>query len=148
MSKSDTDWNMYKTAQNHATNIIRRAQETHYKSVLRDSQKNPSKFWKMIKTIFSTKTKEPPARSCNIYVKCTTNKKSIASSFCSFFSKIASALKEKSIRFKNSIWSTLSIQDQNETKLAFKLILVTVPEVKRPRDLTTFRQVFSKTLLS
>ena len=73
----------------------------------------------MIKAIFSTKTKEPPARSCNIYVKCTTNKKSIASSFCSFFSKIANALKEKSIRFKNSIWSTLSIQDQNENQTCF-----------------------------
>ena len=38
-SRSDTDWNVYETAQNHATNIIRRAQETHYKSVLRDFQK-------------------------------------------------------------------------------------------------------------
>ena len=51
--KSNTDWNMYKTAQNHATNLIRRAQKTHYKSVLRDSEKNPTKFWKMMKTIFS-----------------------------------------------------------------------------------------------
>ena len=49
----------------------------------------------MIKTIFPTKTKEPPARSFNIDAKCTTNKKSIASGFCSFFSKIARALKEK-----------------------------------------------------
>ena len=52
-SKSNTDWNMYKTARNHETNIIRRAQKTHYKSVLRDSEKNPTKFWKMMKTIFS-----------------------------------------------------------------------------------------------
>ena len=96
---------MYKTARNHATNI-RRAQKTHYKYVLRDSEKKPNKFLKMIKTIFPTKTKEPPARSFNIDAKCTTNKKSIASGFCSFFSKIARALKEKSIGFKNFIWST------------------------------------------
>ena len=38
-SKSNTDWNMYKTARNHATNIIRCAQKMHYKSVLRDSEK-------------------------------------------------------------------------------------------------------------
>ena len=38
------------------TNIIRRAQKMHYKSVLRDSEKNPNKFWEMIKTIFPTKT--------------------------------------------------------------------------------------------
>ena len=58
-------------------------------------KKNPNKFWKMIKTIFPTKTKEPPARSFNIDAKCITNKKSNASGFCSFFSKIARALKEK-----------------------------------------------------
>ena len=56
-SKSNTDWNMYKTARNHETNIIRRAQKTHYKSVLRDSEKSPNKFWKMIKTMFPTKTR-------------------------------------------------------------------------------------------
>ena len=38
-SKSNTDWNMYKTGRNHATSIIRRAQKMHYKSVLRDSEK-------------------------------------------------------------------------------------------------------------
>ena len=53
----NTDWNMYKTARNYATNIIRRAQKTHYKSVLRDSEKSPNKFWKMIKTMFPTKTR-------------------------------------------------------------------------------------------
>ena len=63
--KWNTDWNIYKTAQNFATNI-RRAQKTHYKSVLRDSEKKPNKFWKIIKTIFPAKTKEPPARSFNI----------------------------------------------------------------------------------
>ena len=104
-SKSNTDWNMYKNARNHATNIIQRAQKTHYKSLLRDSEKKPNKFWKMIKTLFPTKTKEPPARSFNINAKCTTNKKSIANGFCSFFSKIAGALKVKSIRFKNSFGS-------------------------------------------
>ena len=64
-SKWNTDWNIYKTARNFATNI-RRAQKTHYKSVIRDSEKNPNKFWKIIKTVFPAKTKEPPARSFNI----------------------------------------------------------------------------------
>ena len=79
----------------------------------------------MIKTIFSTKTKEPPAWSFNINAKCTTNKKSIANGFCSFFSKIASALKEKSIMFKNFIWSP-PYKAKMKTRLAFKLIPVTV----------------------
>ena len=90
--------------------------------------KKPNKFWKIIKTIFPTKTKEPPAQSFNIDAKCTTNKKSIANKFCSFFSKIAGALKEKSIRFKNFIWSPPH-KAKTKTKLAFKLILVTVSEV-------------------
>ena len=122
-SKLKTDWNMYKTAQNHATNIIQCAQETHYKFILRDSEKNPNKFWKMIKTIFPSKKKQPPAASFNVDAKCTTNKKSIASRFCSFFSKIVGALKEKSIRFKNFIWSTprkqKPLQGQNESQTCF-----------------------------
>ena len=87
-----------------------------------------NKFWKIIKTIFPTKTKEPPAQSFNIDANCTTNNKSIASGFCLFFSKIASALKEKSIRFKNFIWLTL-YKAKKKTKLAFKLIHITVSMV-------------------
>ena len=82
----------------------------------------------MIKTIFPTKTKEPPARSFNIDAKCTTNKKSIGSGFCSFFSKITRVLKEKSVKFKNFIWST-RCKAKTKTNLAFKLIPVTVSEV-------------------
>ena len=82
----------------------------------------------MIKTIFPTKTKEPPARSFNIDAKCTTNKKSIESGFCSFFSKITRVLKEKSVKFKNFIWSTPR-KAKTKTNLAFKLIPVTVSEV-------------------
>ena len=100
----------------------------HCKSVLRDSEKNPNKFWKMIKTIFPTKTKEPPARSFNIDAKCTTNKKSIASGFCPFLSKIAGAWKEESIRFKNFIWSPL-YKAKTKTRIAFKLIPITVSDV-------------------
>ena len=48
---------MYKTARNHAKNILRLTQKTHGKFALRDSEKYPNKFWKMIKTIFPTKTK-------------------------------------------------------------------------------------------
>ena len=126
-SKLNTDWNMYKSAEKHATNI-RRAQKTHYKSVLRDSEKNLNKFWKMIKTIFPIKTKEPSNRSFNIDANCTTNKKSIASGFCSFFLKIAGALKEKLTRFKNFIWST-PCKAKTKAKLGFKLIHVIVSEV-------------------
>ena len=82
----------------------------------------------MIKTIFPTKTKEPPARLFNINANCTANKKSITSGFCLFFSKITGVLKEKSVRFKNFIWST-PYKSKTKTKLAFKLILVTVSEV-------------------
>ena len=82
----------------------------------------------MIKAIFPTKTKESPAQSFNINAKCTATKKSIASGFCLFFSKIAGALKEKSIRFKNFIWSTPH-KAKIKTKLAFKLIPVIASEV-------------------
>ena len=124
---------MYKSARNQATNIIQHAQKTHYKSVWRNSEKKKkkkktNKFWKIIKTIFLTKTKEPPAQSFNIDANCTTNNKSIASRFCLFFSKIASALKEKSIRFTNFIWLTL-YKAKKKTKLAFKLIPIIVSTV-------------------
>ena len=76
---------------------------------------------------FLTKIKKMPDRSFNIDAKLTT-KKSIASGFCSFFSKIAGALKEKSISFTNSIWSTPD-KAKMKIKLAFKLILVTFSEV-------------------
>ena len=82
----------------------------------------------MIKTIFPTKIEESPAQSFNIDAKCATNKKSIAIGFCLFLSKIASALKEKSIRFKNFIWSPLC-KAKTKTKLAFKLIPITVSDV-------------------
>ena len=127
-SKSNTDWNMYKTAWNQAANIIWRTQKNALQVCRERFWKNPNKFWKRIKTIFPSKTREPPAKSFSIDAKCTTNKKSIASRFCSFFSKIAGALKEKSIKFKNFVWST-RYKAKTKTKLAFKLIPVTVSEV-------------------
>ena len=54
-SKLNTDWNMYKTARNHETNIIRRAQKTHYKSVLRDSEKTQINSGKGSKLFFQAK---------------------------------------------------------------------------------------------
>ena len=64
----------------------------------------------------------------NIDTRCTANKKSIANEFCLFFSKIAGVLKEKSIKFKKFIRST-PYKAKTKTKLAFKLIPVTVSEV-------------------
>ena len=46
---------MYKTARNQATNIIRRAQKTHYKSVLRDSEKTQINSGKGSKLFFQAK---------------------------------------------------------------------------------------------
>ena len=88
------------------TNLHETRQQTLYsmhKKRITSLSGETNKFWKIIKTIFLTKTKEPPAQSFNIDANCTTNNKSIASRFCLFFSKIASALKEKSIRFTNFI---------------------------------------------
>ena len=154
-SKLNTDWNMYKTAQNHATNILQCAQKCIKVCPERFWKKSPNKFWKMTKTIVPTKTKEPPARSFNTDAKCTTNKKFIASGFC-WFSKVVGALNEKSIRFLRISFGQLHTRPKQKPNLLLNwypsLLLRYLSSwrnlsVKRPLDLTSFCQVFSKMLL-
>jgi len=102
-SKLPTDWNAYKLARNRANNIVHHAQKTHYKSILANSEHNPNKFWKMIKQIFPTKTKESPVRSFVINGNYTTDKKTISSGFCSFFSNVAGTLNTKCFSLKNFV---------------------------------------------
>jgi len=89
---------------------------------------NPNKFWKMIKQIFPTKTKESPVRSFVINGNYTTDKKTISSGFCSFFSNVAGTLKTKCFSLKNFVWSP-PFSTSVKTNLKFKLKPVTVSEV-------------------
>ena len=127
-SKCNLDHENYKTQRNRVNNIIRRAQRNHHRQLLKDTERNPEKFWRALKNIFPTKDKSSCSKSFQIGDKLISDKLEIASRFCSFFTGIARELKLKSIIFTDFIWKPPNLV-VSKTRLKFKLNPVTVNEV-------------------
>ncbi|MEM6812713.1 MAG: reverse transcriptase family protein, partial [Pseudomonadota bacterium] len=104
-SRSTEDFENYKRLRNRVNINIRKAKNEHSQRLLRESANDPNRFWKAVKKIYPTKVKETISKAMLIGERLTTNAKEIASSFCSFFSKVATTLKSKAAPLKDIVWS-------------------------------------------
>ena len=66
---------------------------------------NPDKFWSAIKKLFPTKLTSEQGSALQINGTKTTDKKSIAESFCDYFTNVAIKLKKKSFLLRDLVWS-------------------------------------------
>ena len=97
-SKDPNDWNLYRIARNHCNWVVKRAKQTYHNNLLNENRHNPRKFWQSIKSVFPSNQSEPPKLTVDDVDINKPNK------FCSFFSKIARNLKERSLPLIDFIW--------------------------------------------
>jgi hypothetical protein len=137
-TNSAEDWESYKQHRNSVTSKIRNAKANHVRNALKESSGNPSDFWKQIKTCYPTKESYSPSKSFVINGTVTSNVRSIANAFCSFFTKVGSNLMKSTIT--NFTWKLFNIRNYlrtiNPRNSTFKFKPVTVNQVLKVLKLT------------
>ena len=135
-SKLANDFDSFKVQRNKVNSLVRKAKNQHSQTLLNESANNPNRFWKTLKNIFPIKEKVSCSKTFIIDNIITTKAKTVASSFCSFFSNIASKLRSKTLPLKNFIWAKPN-HLHRITYNTFRFKQVTVMEVfKRLKKLS------------
>ena len=100
--KAEVDISQYKRKRNEVNIAIRKAKSTYHKNILKESSKNPRKFWKAIKSIYPTKASSGPLRhSFDVQGEKTNDAIKVANGFCTFFTTIVTTVREKAIPLCN-----------------------------------------------
>ena len=81
-----TDFENFRRQRNRVNIHVNKAKNSHNKKILKDSVKDPNRFWRTVKTIYPMKIKETMTKTMLIGERLTTNAKEIASHICTFFS--------------------------------------------------------------
>ena len=81
-TKSNNEY-IYRKLRNYCNNKLRKARKNHYRNMLNESKLSPQKFWRTIKSIFPTKSRNATNQN-----KCT------AKSFGDYFATAVSKLKK------------------------------------------------------
>lgn len=100
-SKSDADWNAYKTLRNKCVNMQRKAKGVYHKNKINENRLNPKKFWKTVKDIFPTK-----AGTYNSNTNTASDNRSLADRFRNYFSTAVGELKSKAFKIMNFVWKS------------------------------------------
>ena len=127
-SKSTEDYNKFKEQRNRVNILVRKTKAQYNQNLLKESSNDPNRFWSAINKIFPTKEKVSAAKTFLVDNKLTTNVKTIASSFCSFFTNVASNLKSKVAPLKDFVWGKPK-ETLPKTYSTFKFREVKVNEV-------------------
>ena len=132
-TKSKSDILAYKQKQNEANIAVKRAKSSYYKNLLSENSENPSKFWKILKSIYpSKKKKKYTSQSFDIgdHVK-TCDPFTISNVFCKFFTgTFTKTLKEKATPLYDLVWRTPG-NISRRTEQNFKFQTVAKSEVER-----------------
>ena len=127
-SRLANDFNAFKIQRNKVNTLVRKAKKQHNTNLLTESANDPNRFWKSLKKVFPLKDKMLCTKTFLIDNVLTTNAKTIAERFCSFFTNIAHTLKNKTLPLKNFIWATPA-HIHHKTYNRFRFKEVTVAEV-------------------
>ena len=92
-SKTTEKYEKYKRQRNKVNYQIKRAKQNYNKNLLDENTKNAAAFWRILKSIFPTKSKlKLTSTTFNVNEEETLNKETIANGFGQFFSNIATIL--------------------------------------------------------
>ena len=121
--------NAYKEIRNRVNVMIRNAKANHAKNLLRENQKDPTKFWNVIKSIYPSKTKLPNIeKSFKVDGNLTSDKTKIANGFCRFYTSAVNTLKKLAYPLINFVWR-MPQPFLNRTEKVFAFTYVSVVEV-------------------
>ena len=94
-SNSKRYWKLYKKLKTFCNNAVRKSKRNYYHRILNENRLNPRRFWKSIKSIFSSKMK---ISTTSEGTKCS------AISFAKFFSTAVSNLKRSCFFLTDLTW--------------------------------------------
>ena len=104
-SNLDKDKIEYKHTRNHVNILLRKAKSNYNKAQLRENANDPDKFWKTIKSIYPATAKNNDSiHRFEINGEISSDEKTIANGFKTFFSGIIHSLKSKAIPTADFIW--------------------------------------------
>ena len=82
----ELDISAYKRKRNEVNIAVKRGKPEYHKKLLKESAKDPNKFWKTLKSIYPTKTNDKqPMKTLDIDDDTIKDPHIIADAFCSFF---------------------------------------------------------------
>ena len=82
---------------------VRKSKSVYYKDLLKENSKDPENVWKTVKSIFPIKARDKQNLQ-SFSIDGVKVPKKIANACCSFFTGVASTLKEKVIPLSNFTW--------------------------------------------
>jgi hypothetical protein len=127
----EVEWSSYKRLRNRVTNLIRTAKANHVRKTFRENVHKPRDFWKQIKKCYPTKESSQTSKSFNIENIVTTDKQSIANTFCSFFTMVGSSLVQSPV--VNLTWKLFNLRKYlcfvNPKNTTFTFTLVSLIDV-------------------
>ncbi len=92
---------------NKVNTAVRKAKSMYHKDSLKENSRDPNKFWKTLKSIYPTKSRDTQSpQSFEINGDKIRDPIKIANAFCSFFANIVTTLKEKAFPLCNFTWRT------------------------------------------
>jgi hypothetical protein len=107
--------------------LVKKAKQNYFKNLLVNSANDPNSFWSNLKKIFPSKQKNSTSRF-TINSVSTSDSKTIANAFCSYFSNIVNKLKTKTYNLKNCVWRQQTFEPLRTCK-KFKFARVTEKSV-------------------
>ena len=125
VEKSDTNYDTFKCLRNKVQSLVHGAKKNYYKSTLEENKNNSKSLWKSLKSMGLPSKKCSSVPSPNICLKINDNicfeKKSIAETFNSFYTTVASDLVKKLPKcvhkygcgFVNSFYSSKGVLPEN-----------------------------------
>ena len=117
----------YQRKKNIVNSSVKKTKQNYFKNLLENSANDPDSFWRNLKKIFPSKQKSSTSRF-TINSVSTSDPKTIANAFCSYFSNIVNKLKTKTFVLKNCIWRQQTL-DPLRTCKKFKFTRVTEQSV-------------------
>lgn len=114
-TKSEADQAAYKVKRNAVNVAVRKAKSSYHRKLLSENAGNPNKFWRTIKSIYPSKSKNSNVNtSFEINEEQVNNPSTISNCFCSFF--IISEMKRKAFPLRDFVWQNLGNMEKKTEK--------------------------------
>ncbi len=123
-TRKESDISAYKQKRNKVNIAVRRAKSDYQKKLLKESSKDPNKFWRTLKSIYPTKTNDTQSmKTLDVNGVKIRDSHLIADAFCSYFASIVTTLKKNAFPLCNFIWKKpTKMSAKTDQKFIFKAV--------------------------
>ena len=123
-TRKESDISAYKRKRNEVNIAVKRTKSDYHKKLLKENSKDPNKFWRTLKSIYSTKTNDKQSmKTLDVDGVQIRDPHLIADAFCSFFTSTVTILKEKAFPLCNFCWKRpTKMSTKTDQKFIFKMV--------------------------